>query len=49
MYEKPAVRELGTFAELTLDTIRKDITGTDTIIYSNGAVVTIPGSGPKLS
>ena len=49
MYEKPALRELGTFAELTLDTIHKDVSGTDTIIYSDGTISTIPGSGPTLS
>ena len=49
MYEKPALRELGTFAELTLDTIHKDVSGTDTIIYSDGTVSTIPGTNPMIS
>lgn len=49
MYEKPTVRDLGTFAALTLGDIHKDVGGFDTVHYSDGTTASIPGSNPSLS
>ena len=49
MYSKPSISDIGSLQQLTLSTIHKNITGTDTVIYSDGTTTTIPGDGATVS
>ncbi|WP_430667197.1 lasso RiPP family leader peptide-containing protein [Jatrophihabitans telluris] len=43
-YNKPAITELGSFADLTLSSITKTA-GTGDVIVINGESVSVPGAG----